>query len=114
MLVGFISLLLTIGQNPISNICVSKKVAGSWHPCSSGASKNPSGVANAFSRSPSETPQFNYSSPPAGRKLLLETDRGPPTPSPPLYYNQNLRRELAGSGVDKCSEKASNSIHYCL
>ncbi|EYU41618.1 hypothetical protein MIMGU_mgv1a0045331mg, partial [Erythranthe guttata] len=33
MLLGFISLLLTVGQGPISEICVSKKVGNSWHPC---------------------------------------------------------------------------------
>ncbi|XP_028756986.1 MLO-like protein 6 [Neltuma alba] len=34
MLLGFISLLLTVGQDPISRICVSEQVAGTWHPCS--------------------------------------------------------------------------------
>ncbi|XP_062171812.1 MLO-like protein 6 [Alnus glutinosa] len=34
MLLGFISLLLTVGQGPISNICVSERVGASWHPCS--------------------------------------------------------------------------------
>ncbi|XP_059429466.1 MLO-like protein 6 [Corylus avellana] len=34
MLLGFISLLLTVGQGIISNICVSQKVGASWHPCS--------------------------------------------------------------------------------
>ncbi|KAF3623838.1 MLO-like protein 2 [Capsicum annuum] len=34
MLLGFISLLLTVGQSPISNICVSEKIGNSWHPCS--------------------------------------------------------------------------------
>lgn len=33
MLLGFISLLLTVAQAPISRICVSEKVAGTWHPC---------------------------------------------------------------------------------
>lgn len=33
MLLGFISLLLTVGQGPISNICISKKVGDTWHPC---------------------------------------------------------------------------------
>ncbi|KAI4384034.1 hypothetical protein MLD38_009806 [Melastoma candidum] len=33
MLLGFISLLLTVSQNAISNICVPKKVASSWRPC---------------------------------------------------------------------------------
>ncbi|KAM0938816.1 hypothetical protein DsansV1_C22g0172061 [Dioscorea sansibarensis] len=34
MLMGFISLLLTVGQGPISKICVPKSVGNSWHPCS--------------------------------------------------------------------------------
>ncbi|KAF7144144.1 hypothetical protein RHSIM_Rhsim05G0183600 [Rhododendron simsii] len=33
MLVGFISLLLTVGQGPISEICVSEAIGASWHPC---------------------------------------------------------------------------------
>ncbi|XP_075506342.1 MLO-like protein 6 [Primulina tabacum] len=34
MLLGFISLLLTVGQNLISEICISEEVAATWHPCS--------------------------------------------------------------------------------
>ncbi|KAG6415419.1 hypothetical protein SASPL_122830 [Salvia splendens] len=33
MLLGFISLLLTVGQGPISEICTSEEVAATWHPC---------------------------------------------------------------------------------
>lgn len=33
MLLGFISLLLTVVQDPVSNICVPKTVGYSWHPC---------------------------------------------------------------------------------
>lgn len=33
MLLGFISLLLTVTQDPISNICVPKSIGNSWHPC---------------------------------------------------------------------------------
>ncbi|KAF8027520.1 hypothetical protein BT93_E0426 [Corymbia citriodora subsp. variegata] len=33
MVLGFISLLLTVLQGPISNICVPKKIANSWLPC---------------------------------------------------------------------------------
>jgi len=33
MLLGFISLLLTVGQSLISRICISEKVAGTFHPC---------------------------------------------------------------------------------
>jgi mlo protein len=33
MLLGFISLLLTVGEGLISKICISKKVAATWHPC---------------------------------------------------------------------------------
>ncbi|XP_050215043.1 MLO-like protein 6 [Mercurialis annua] len=34
MLLGFISLLLTIGQGPISAICIPESVGATWHPCS--------------------------------------------------------------------------------
>ncbi|XP_057799042.1 MLO-like protein 6 [Salvia miltiorrhiza] len=33
MLLGFISLLLTVTQESLSDICVPKNVARSWHPC---------------------------------------------------------------------------------
>ncbi|KAK2370789.1 Seven transmembrane MLO family protein [Trifolium repens] len=33
MLLGFISLLLTVGEGLISKICISKKAAATWHPC---------------------------------------------------------------------------------
>ncbi|MFX6573341.1 hypothetical protein ABTG52_10210, partial [Acinetobacter baumannii] len=33
MLLGFISLLLTVGKGPISNMCISKGAAATWHPC---------------------------------------------------------------------------------
>ncbi|XVF04954.1 hypothetical protein REPUB_Repub05bG0128400 [Reevesia pubescens] len=33
MLLGFISLLLTVGQSLISRICISESVAATWHPC---------------------------------------------------------------------------------
>ncbi|EEF29131.1 MLO-like protein 12 [Ricinus communis] len=33
MLMGFISLLLTALQGPISEICISESVASTWHPC---------------------------------------------------------------------------------
>ncbi|XP_052623392.1 MLO-like protein 12 isoform X2 [Lactuca sativa] len=33
MILGFISLLLTVGQGPISDICIPSRVARTWHPC---------------------------------------------------------------------------------
>ncbi|KAI3905998.1 hypothetical protein MKW92_031565, partial [Papaver armeniacum] len=33
MLLGFLSLLLTVGQGPISKICIPKSVVATWHPC---------------------------------------------------------------------------------
>lgn len=33
MILGFISLLLTVAQGPISDICIPSKVARTWHPC---------------------------------------------------------------------------------
>lgn len=33
MLVGFISLMLTVGRVPISKICIPKSIGDTWHPC---------------------------------------------------------------------------------
>ncbi|CAN6544293.1 unnamed protein product [Malus baccata var. baccata] len=33
MLLGLLSLLLTIGQDRILDICTSKAVGATWHPC---------------------------------------------------------------------------------
>ncbi|KAL6128372.1 hypothetical protein ACLB2K_071727 [Fragaria x ananassa] len=33
MLLGFLSLLLTVLQDPIAGICIPKSVAATWHPC---------------------------------------------------------------------------------
>ncbi|KAK9127287.1 hypothetical protein Syun_016084 [Stephania yunnanensis] len=38
MLLGFISLLLTVGQGPISRMCIPENVADTWHPWRSGTS----------------------------------------------------------------------------
>lgn len=43
MLLGFISLLLTVLQGPISNICVPRKIASSWLPCKEGLEAKKSG-----------------------------------------------------------------------
>ncbi|PSR98905.1 MLO-like protein [Actinidia chinensis var. chinensis] len=39
MLLGFISLLLTVVQDHIAEICVPKKVGNSWHPCHKNSDK---------------------------------------------------------------------------
>lgn len=44
MLLGFISLLLTVGQGQIAKICVSEAVANSWHPCDKKHEKSKDGV----------------------------------------------------------------------
>lgn len=51
MLLGFISLLLTVGQGLISEICVSEAIASTWRPCNKEKEKYKKGV---------------------GRRLLLE------------------------------------------
>ncbi|CAJ1956000.1 unnamed protein product [Sphenostylis stenocarpa] len=43
MLLGFISLLLTVGQSVISRICISEKVAGTFHPCANKREHKPNG-----------------------------------------------------------------------
>ncbi|GLJ39966.1 hypothetical protein SUGI_0817640 [Cryptomeria japonica] len=83
MLLGFISLLLTIGQQPISKICISKKVAYSMLPCDK----------KKVSESKYETGDEHR------RKLLwasMSSDQEVP-----------WRRVLAASagGLDHCSQK---------
>ncbi|KAL5581220.1 hypothetical protein UlMin_013662 [Ulmus minor] len=83
MLLGFISLLLTVGQGPISNICISKKIGATWHPC---------GKKEEDSMAKEEESDHEESK---GRKLLAAMfDSG-----------GGARRVLAGAGTDKCAEK---------
>ncbi|XP_009596416.1 MLO-like protein 6 [Nicotiana tabacum] len=78
MLLGFISLLLTVGQDPISNICVSEKIASTWHPCSK----------------QKEAEKYNVAKEAEGhRRRLLTADDG------------GVRRSLAAVGTDKCAAK---------
>ncbi|GFP80995.1 mlo-like protein 6 [Phtheirospermum japonicum] len=87
MLLGFISLLLTVGQGPISNICISPEVASTWHPC---------GKKQEESKYPSEE---------GSRRRLLTVADG------------SARRILASYGTDTCAEKgkvafvSSSGIH---
>ncbi|CAN1148432.1 MLO-like protein 6 [Linum perenne] len=76
MLLGFLSLLLTVFQSPISSICISKKIGGTWHPCTAKQEKtDDSGDNNR-------------------RRLLgfIDTHIIP-------------RRSLATKGVDKCTDQ---------
>ncbi|XP_027345185.1 MLO-like protein 6 isoform X1 [Abrus precatorius] len=91
MLLGFISLLLTVGQAPISRICISEKVAGTWHPCSD-KEENSEESENQTS----------------GRRLMQAAFSG--------SDGENPRRVLAGGGSDKCAEGkvpfvSSDGIH---
>ena len=81
MLLGFISLLLTVGQGPISNICIPKSVGASWHPCSSKEETN-------YEEEESDDSEQSR------RKLLSFLGSG-----------GSLRRVLAAAGTDKCEEK---------
>ncbi|KAF3954031.1 hypothetical protein ACB098_08G077200 [Castanea mollissima] len=81
MLLGFISLLLTVGQGPISSACVSQKIGASWHPCS----KEEEALSQEY--------QTNSTN---GRRLLTVSASG-----------EGFRRILAGaaSSTDKCAER---------
>ncbi|XP_075485396.1 MLO-like protein 6 [Primulina tabacum] len=89
MLLGFISLLLTVGQSLISGICISKEVGATWHPCSKNQerAKYPSEVIETEDRR---------------RKLLVAA---------------GFRRILAAGVTDKCAAKgevpfvSSDGIH---
>ncbi|KAG5062326.1 hypothetical protein JHK85_003509 [Glycine max] len=65
LLLGFLSLLLTVLQDEISKICVSKNVASTWHPCA-----NPKAPKTSQSEDESEDFQIN------SRKLLQFYDLG--------------------------------------
>ncbi|XP_059455812.1 MLO-like protein 6 [Corylus avellana] len=83
MLLGFISLLLTVLQDPISTICIPKRVGATWHPCET--VKN--GTTNIDSGDSEDSEDSN------GRKLLQFLDSG-----------FSARRRLATKGYDKCKE----------
>ncbi|RDX68470.1 MLO-like protein 12, partial [Mucuna pruriens] len=84
MMLGFISMLLTVFQGPLSKICISQNVASTWHPCS-----NPKTLSKSDAKFDADT---------NGRKLLEYLDLIP-------------RRVLAAKGYDKCAEKATYGIH---
>ncbi|TYG51483.1 hypothetical protein ES288_D10G261300v1 [Gossypium darwinii] len=77
MLMGFISLLLTVFQGPISEICIPAHVANTWHPCNT------------------KTEAEKYSEKSSGRKLVEFSDDD-------SFYIP--RRSLA-SKSDKCAEQ---------
>ncbi|CAJ1979342.1 unnamed protein product [Sphenostylis stenocarpa] len=83
MLLGFLSLLLTVGQGPISRICISEKVASTWHPCSHAGSSISHDTV-------SEESEVGTNS-----RRLLAAFHG--------SNEVNPRRVLAG-GSDKCGE----------
>lgn len=84
MLLGFISLLLTVGQGPISTICISKKVGSTWHPCSKNQEAN---LTKTYEETDDEEGENR-------RKLLSAAVEG------------SFRRVLAAGSTDKCAEKA--------
>ncbi|XVE68937.1 hypothetical protein DITRI_Ditri09bG0110000 [Diplodiscus trichospermus] len=76
MLMGFISLLLTVFQGPISGICIPTGIANTWHPCSKKA----------------EDKKYSESS---GRRLLEFSDDS----------TSIARRVLASKDEDKCAKE---------
>ncbi|KAM1307097.1 hypothetical protein FF1_009462 [Malus domestica] len=84
MLLGFLSLLLTVGQGPISNICISKAVGATWHPCSK----------KQEVKSDKNEDKSSVSDDNARRRLLSALDS-----------SGGGRRVLAAAGYDKCAAK---------
>ncbi|XP_057445787.1 MLO-like protein 6 [Lotus japonicus] len=84
MLMGFISLLLTVLQDPISKICISKSVASTWHPCANPKTKTKHDAD-------SDSDDSNH------RKLLE-------------YFDLIPRRVLATKGYDKCHDKGKVAL----
>ena len=86
MLLGFISLLLTVGQGKIAEICVSKTIANSWHPCDKKQETRKYGVGLAGNQR---------------RRLSAYSD-----------YGETQRRILAGGGYDKCSKTVRRLLYF--
>ncbi|KAI4351313.1 hypothetical protein L6164_005687 [Bauhinia variegata] len=82
MLLGFISLLLTVLQAPISGICISREAATSWHPCED--QKKPKTAKVEETKA--------YSDDNNGQKLLEFVEYVP-------------RCVLATKGFDKCADQ---------
>lgn len=89
MLLGFLSLLLTVGQGPISDICISKSVGATWHPCSK---KQETVYGKEDGESPSSDDDDD-----SGRRRLLSA----------VLSNSGgrARRVLAAAGYDKCGAR---------
>lgn len=82
MLLGFISLLLTVLKGTISEICIPKVIANSWLPCD---------------KEFEEKKQKEYDSVYGHRKLLSVTN---------LTRSNHHRSLAAAAYVDKCAVKA--------
>ncbi|KAK1290794.1 MLO-like protein 6 [Acorus calamus] len=106
MLMGFISLLLTVVNGPISKICVSKSVGDSWHPCNKSQQR-------ALNKDDGDEEHESYgplaSSQTITRRLLLiDSDSN---------SFSSFRRVLTGGGGDNCAAMnkvpliSSNAIH---
>ncbi|KAB2074067.1 hypothetical protein ES319_A07G127700v1 [Gossypium barbadense] len=95
MLLGFISLLLTVGQGLISDICISKEIAATWHPCNK---KQEEKLNESDDQDKTDTEHR--------RRLLTVSNSG-----------VVFRRSLAGPSVDKCADQgkvpfvSSGGIH---
>ncbi|CAK9183240.1 unnamed protein product, partial [Ilex paraguariensis] len=91
MLLGFVSLLLTVGQGPISEFCIPKSVGNSWHSCDKKQEDTKYKV------------EEKYSDDKGGRRLLAFLDSG-----------DSPRRVLAAAVYDKCAAKVRTDILLLL
>ncbi|OMO97982.1 Mlo-related protein [Corchorus capsularis] len=96
MLLGFISLLLTVGQSTISNICISKEIGATWHPCNKKQEEKKMAADEPVEDADNEH----------RRRLLMMAESG-----------AVFRRSLAAATEDKCAAKgkvpfvSSDGIH---
>eukprot|EP01018_Ginkgo_biloba_P040637 Gb_40309 [translate_table: standard] len=101
MLLGFISLLLTVGQEHISKICISKSLGDSMLPCKK----------NTYEKTETDNVEKALSEG-YHRKLLWGSSLGSSTTS--SSEGLPLRRFLAGAagGSDHCAEKVNLYLHH--
>lgn len=94
MLLGFISLLLTVGQSTILKICISKSVGDSWHPCDRHDEEAKYGADGSSDGGDDGGDEGG-----GRRRRLLHAFIDE-------YSGGSHRRVLAGGGTDKCAEEA--------
>ncbi|KAF3442857.1 hypothetical protein FNV43_RR16775 [Rhamnella rubrinervis] len=96
MLLGFISLLLTVGQGPISNICITESVGNTWQPCNKKQETNLLHDDHGDHENTTTSSDHEHD-----HRMLLSVSSD---------STDIARRVLAAAGADKCAAKGKVAL----